>query len=187
MSTTNGTDTTVYKLVDGSAYTVNPTPAQQLISFPGWSVMPPVVQPSYGARDARADWHTNMIGARRDLIWYNWVQPAMGTERFDNYNINYDSGGVDVRYWTVKYDNTVLLDSTFLNYATQTSTDYLYNNRPICDGSHYDAPVTYSSGGGSVDLAPLVTAVEDLSFIDETFTINNGASMYTVRGRMRVS
>jgi len=182
-----GTDTNIYQLVDGAAGSSRLGDIARTLSLPGMATVPKVLEQSYGARTTVTDWNTNVRDFRWDQVVYNWIQPSQGTLRTDSWNTAFTSGQIYQAYKVLKQNQIAVIDSTCLTVAPQTTTKYYYNSIPPCNGALIEPAPAIAGGGGSVDLQPVVDAIEELSFIDQTFTINNGADMFSVRGRIRVS
>jgi hypothetical protein len=151
------------------------------------ATVPKVLEPSYGARTTVTDWNTNVRDFRWDYVIYNWIQPSQGSLRTDSWNTAFTSGQIYQAYKVLKQNQIAVLDSTCLTVAPQTTTKYYYNSTPPCNGALVEPAAAVSGGGGSVDLDPLVAAVEDLAMVDYSFSLNNGASVFNMRGKVRVA
>lgn len=154
-----------------------------VITSPGWSTCAGPVLPTYGARNSLANYEANVHVIKRDLIYYAC-------------NINYEAdhrldggggyiGSVDFKTWATFYVDwsgpVVLVDQVMVD----STPEY-----PCVPDADLANPLQVgipggSSGGGSVDLAPLVAAVEELALVDTDIEINNGAAMFSVRGKVR--
>lgn len=183
----NGTDTTVWNLVDGGRGTIDFQPPAYIASLPGWYATPPVL------KEGTTPWHrptlfNSQLVSLRGNLWVDYdngdvVSYTLLTKFLSNLSMK------AYTYFAVaRYRNQIIPDIISIQTGVQTSSEYLYNSQPITPDVPVSRLAVIGGGGGStVDLAPLVAAVEDLSFVDQTFTINNGADMFTVRGRIRVS
>jgi hypothetical protein len=156
------------------------------IASRGMDTMPAVSTRVVGARDNYHSWTTKAWEYKKQLVKF-----ATGYDTFDTV--------ISVRY---QYDGGTLTGVQTATFLTQTQAavmTQLVSMKGETPGEWYpsgDVPAetaaqvgaaSAASGGGTVDLTPLVDAVDNLSFVDQTFTINNGADMFTVRGRIRVS
>jgi hypothetical protein len=57
-------------------------------------------------------------------------------------------------------------------------TDYIAQRTPVA--------VVSGGGGGSIDLTPVVTALNDIATMDADYTANNGGAIWTMRGRVKM-
>jgi hypothetical protein len=186
-STTNGTNTNVYQLVDGQANSSNLQELARTLSLPGCNTVPPVLELTYGARTTVDDWKANVRDFRWDQFVYNWCQPSQGSRRDDDWNTAFTSGKIYQSYKTLKFAQVAVIDSTCITLGPQTSTKYYYNSQPTCNGGLVEPIIVAGAGGGgSVDLAPVVDAIEELALVDYSLSLNNGASVFSMRGKVRV-
>lgn len=183
----NGTDTTIWQLVDGGRGASDYLPPAYIASLPGWYATPPVLKEGATPWHRPTNWNSQMVSLRASL----WTDYDNGdTVSYTLFTKNLSNLGPMKAYTyfaVARYRNQIIPDVISIQTGVQTASEYLYNSLPITpDVPEYRLTVS-GGGGGSVDLGPLTTAVDNLSFVDQTFAINNGADLFTVRGRIRSS
>jgi len=187
ITTSDGTDTTVWKLVDDGTQASAQVPVPWVAGRPGWQTMPTMQLPTQAGRTTLTEWRNKMAPLRNE-IWENWCGAVLGDAVQQSNYLSYEDFQSDIDYFTVRFNPFIILDALSLITGTPTATTYYYNGTPHSYPLATEVPTIYSAGGGgSVDLDPLVEAVQDLSFVDYTFSTNNGANMFSMRGKVRVS
>jgi hypothetical protein len=158
-------------------------PVSYVISQPGWSTNAPPVLFTYGGRTSLDDYQTNVHPLKRDLV-YACTNVAAATDwRFDG------GGGyigeVEYKTWGMLYLDfagpvlaldQIMVDSNpeYPRIPDASLANPLQLGRPGCP-----------SGGGSVDLAPVVAALQEIALIDVDYTANNGGTIFSMRGKVR--
>lgn len=184
---TGSPDTTVYVLVDDSLRSTSTMRIIDVASSAGWRTMPKVQPASQAGRTTLTDFDAKLVALRR-LIWPAWTNCALGSEASATAVPNNAPDEIDLFYFTVRFDALFFLDQLTISLFTETTTSYFYNGQQVCDGATDPRfnTVGGSSGGSTVDLTPVVDAIEDLALVDYSLSLNNGASVFSMRGKVRV-
>jgi len=154
-------------------------------SRPGFGAMPPVLPYLYGARSVIGDYDSNLHPAKITLLqrctnaYHVSSQHASGGGYIDPQNFStftsifFDRAGP----WTM----TDVIQTWDEDAVWRPAGD-----QPTINPYQEGVPGGGGSGGVSVDLAPLVAAVEELAMVDHNLSINNGSVMFSVTGKVRV-
>jgi len=147
--------------------------------------MPTILAPTYGARNTKTDWNTNMIALRRS-IWTTWTTATLGAAALNTLTLSTLTGVCDLRHWTVQQGNVIAYDVTSIVTAVQSSVEYFPSNLPIDNGMPGQTLVVAGlSPAPEFDDSGIVGAIEDVALIDQDISINNGSAIFSARGKVR--
>lgn len=153
-------------------------------SRPGFASAPPVKQFTYGARDTIVDYTTNMHTIRLQLFTYCTGRSEEAQQYVDGNSYN---GWVHFRTWSVLYKAYVgafvLVDQVCVQHGDIKAAFDAAPDNPYMLGQQ--GTTSGSGGGGTIDITPIVEALQDIALIDYDLAINNGATMFSVRGKVR--
>ncbi len=180
----SGGGTDVHKIQPLDTNWNNFMPLSYVFSSPGWRTMPQVVLattvPGGGAVDTA---FTNGPWALRASILGSWCNVS------DTHNVNDQYSAPEGAQTTVwrriwKGGNLIFVDVIGIMWGSLTGLDDVAGQPTDFIGSA--PPISISQGGGgSVDLGPVVTALQDIALMDVDYTANNGQNTISVRGKTR--
>jgi hypothetical protein len=180
------TSTDTYLLVGLDCEVSARPPLPYIVGSPGFRSPPPRAYPFLlpDGNQARYQYRDGMWNLRKDII-NRYGGSSISGEDEDQTSGSYD---VDTHYWFGAYkrsDGMVIVDASGISYGTlDAGTTYAYPSDFV--GS--SMPVALSAGGGgAVDLTPVVDALNDIALIDVDYTANNGATIFSMRGKVRTS
>lgn len=153
---------------------------RQVFTSNGWRTLPQVVIPATlpNGDDAETGFLGGPFALRQDLV-VGFTNANNGNTRDITKN-----GPDGVSYFVCeqlvwKY-NVVFVDVIGMMYGTLSGVDAFAALPTDFEG---ESPiVAVGGGGGSVDLDPLVAAVNRVALIDVTYTFNNGGAAFSMRG-----
>jgi hypothetical protein len=137
--------------------------------------------------DGSSPWaaYRNKVWNWRLDIWAKYTGALADLQNEDDTGTRY---GITTRFIFISHfkNLAVVLDGSGILWGTPTvdvfvgyPTDFV-GASPIAIGA---AP----SGGGSIDVTPIVEALNEIALIDVTYTVNNGKAAITVRGKVQSS
>jgi len=155
-------------------------------SRPGFAAAPTVKQFEYGARDTISDYTTYMHTIRMQLFTYCTGRSEEAQQYVDGNSYN---GWIHFRTWSVLYKAYVgafvLVDQVCVGHGDIKAAFDTAPDNPYMLGQQGN---TGGSGGGAaIDLAPVVAAIEDLSLVDWTIDLDNGAVSWSAHGKARTT
>jgi hypothetical protein len=160
-------------------------PMHYVASLPGWNTVPPFVQESVGARDNNAYFRTHLWEIKKTVF-------SFCTDGVVQTDENIVSGIAGANTNTQTYYAAFQCGAVVcivMQQAFMKNTGSTYD--PLNGSSMYNAysegnPGAGSAGGGSVDLTPVVAALNDIAMIDVDYTANNGSAVFSMRGKVNV-
>ena len=143
----------------------------------GMRTMPKALQPLYGARNTLNEWRNVMVPFRRATMCGAMAITAksLRQETQDCSPINYD---IYSDFWVCVKNGLVGVDSTLLVLYQGDWTWNLPGDIPTSDG------LCGGSQGVLINTQNIVESIDQLSFSDVDVSFNNGATVYSVRGRL---
>lgn len=186
---TTDTDTDNYELtfLDTPVFSgTGKNPPHYVMSRPAFGYGAPVMAPSYGARDTIADYNSNMHPIKLQILVHS-CNASDGTDSYVD-GTGFDGWVANRTYQTLftwYYGAYVLVDYIAVNSGDLKLLPGNPGYNPLMYGLA-GAPQA-GGGGGSTDLTPVVDAIDNLAMVDYNTSINNGAQMWSMRGRVRVS
>ncbi len=183
----DGTDVTNYNMAQADTPYISGSgriPLEYMGNRPGFADMPPVIQSQYGARDAYADFEATAWLAKKRMIVASTGFDYVG--QTDAYNVNFFpsiSARTFVAIYNSGYGQWVSVQSISFNHNDPTYAPY--EERPTYQPNMLAQSGVASSGGGSIDIAPVVAALNEIAMIDVTYSANNGATTFSMRGKVR--
>lgn len=180
----SGGGTDVHKIQPLDTNYNNFMPLTYVFNSPGWRTMPqvalPVTVPGGGSVDTA---FTNGPWALRASILGSWCNVSGSHDVNDQYSM---PEGIQTTIWRQiwKGGNLAFVDVIGIMWSTPTGLDSVTGQPTDFIGSA--PPISMSSGGGSVDLTPLVAAVQDLVTQEVDWTANAGGSTWSLHSKVRV-
>lgn len=168
-----GTDT--YVLIGLDCETSARPPLPYIGNAPGFRSPPPRAYPSvlWNGSNAKGQYGSDMWPFRKDL----WNKYGGSSSSGDDEDQTTGSYGCDTHVWFTHYkrsDGMLVLDATGITWGTVDATvTYSYPTDFVSAST--PAPLVLSGGGGSIDLTPLVDAVNEIANKDVQIDINQGA------------
>lgn len=155
---------------------------QTIFDSPGWRTMPQQVLPNTTPDAIGVDIaYLNGPFALRKDICGTWGNATV--VQAHNWEISLSDIGEQSIYVFITYRvNTSFFDVTGILWSNAGLFTTIAAQATDLIGA---APVFVQSSGGSVDLGPVVTALQDISMIDVDYTCNNGQNTVSVRGKVR--
>jgi hypothetical protein len=178
----SGGGTDVHQLVALDCPTSGVVPLAYALSCPGWRNPPPNVYPdtlpdggscvtkySVGPVALRTNWLSNVCGATIGVVDNDFAGPAFGVSN-------------TIFYFDVSFGLQIMVDATGVMHGTLAADGLLAYPGDYVGSS---VPVAGGGGGGSVDLGPVVDALEDIATMDVEYQANNGGTVWSMRGKVR--
>jgi hypothetical protein len=157
-----------------------------LAQQPGSRAQTPILPLTVGDTQSREIWNDVIRPLRHDIIEEigDCFQETTATVD-ENLNLT----GMRARIVNVVYTRLMyLFVDTLICYTDDGSGSYSFaGNIPPTDGQFSAGAPTIlaGGGGGSVDLAPVVAALQDIALMDVDYVANNGSTTWSMRGRVR--
>lgn len=165
---------------DGNTQTIT-----SLANSPGWNATLSSVYPDTlpDSTSCVTSYHLGPV-ALRITIWNDFCNCTTGPQTADFAGPSF---GVENAIWhfAISFGLSWVLDATGVMHGALTATsleayptDYIAQRTPVA--------VVSGGGGGSIDLTPVVTALNDIATMDADYTANNGGAIWTMRGRVKM-
>lgn len=181
-------DTYIFKYFACDTILVSATRGRQpvgyVLSRPGFNASPIPVLSTYGSRTTITDYASNVHEMKKTLV-YNATDIAAAAEH------SYDAGDYAIGSLTSKTWMVVYQDLTGPVVMVEQIAVYDTPEYPLVPDANPQNPIGTGipgcpSGGGSVDTSGIVAAIEELVLVDRDIFVNNGASIFSVRGKVNV-
>lgn len=189
MQYVQGADTTQVDLLCADIYSgATFVPLGHVLESPGWRRMPKLLMSTYGANDTAALF-VSVLRAVRSSVYDSWC--GQGAPTWDHYDIIPNMTGLLYHTYTALLYVINYLGRDLICLATNDGTmpaSFLNGNQPT-DG--LDAgPQSPSSGGGGggitqAQVDEIVAAVNNVALQAYDLSLNNGATIFSVRGNIR--
>jgi len=153
---------------------------------PGWTYNPGPKLATYGSRTTWTDFNSNIV-ALRGSIYSNFCGDFdNGSQSTRDCTLNILSAHVKLWYTPWVERSRCGVDVIACPKYT-ASTDYEWGEDRV--GNEGILPpnltIALSGGGGSVDLTETNEILQDIALADADYTANNGASIFTMRCKVR--
>lgn len=150
-------------------------PIAYVMPMPAWRTMPKVLLNVYGATTTKTSFEAVIVALRAD-IFATWL----GCPGLSYASSGHGWGITGLTEYCYEAAISVVamngVDVMALNVKTAAVTHTILNDQPPSDGLLAGAQVFFAgASGGSVDLDPVVTALQDLAHQTSTVSVNNGA------------
>lgn len=183
---TEGGDDLYHQLLDISLAGSGKRRVDDIISAPGFSTAPKTLLTSYGSHSPGTDWAGTLWFARNKII-ENWSNAEQLLDNQQSWTLAPMSGTSYIRTSVWRERNVALADtSTLTTWDGASGAEIAGGQNPAFPGKTPSVPVIGGGGGGSVDLAPVVEALQDIALRDVDYQANNGSTVFTMRGRVNV-
>lgn len=183
---TGASDTTTYVLIDVNTSVNDCYHFSSFFALPGMGSMPKGTPLVVGSRTVTDVYGESIELARRTMVeyWTNSSQTSVAAYAGYNY--------VEIEIQSVQRVRSYnrygyrWLDSTIICYYEQTTDVVVPGDQNLFNQPKEGAGVAAGGGGGgSVDLSPVVEALNDIAMIDVDYSANNGGVVFSLRGRVR--
>jgi hypothetical protein len=185
ITTDAGSDTYEWVLSDSLANSGGPhLNLHYVASTPGFSTVPLYVSQDVGGRNNR--------DLARNQLWtlkYQYIEnvTAMTMWLVDYVEIVLYDGSVRAQHNVASFYSKVgtgTVCQTF-NFEGTSGDDDIPGKVNQYNPLQCGIAGSSTAGGAAVDTAPIVAAIEELALVDYDFAINNGADMFSMRGKVR--
>jgi len=184
---TAGANVDVYQLVDYGQNATTRYPADFVQCQPGWNTVTKAWAPTVAGRTVATEWNGKLVAARKAIL-DNWTNASSSSyaERLESWNATLN-GLVRVRYlgWIEQCRGGT--DYTSLVTYEATASDTIPGDVNIAPPVQVTNVTTIGGGGGSTDIEPVVEALNDIAAQDYNISLNNGQTIFSVKGRSTTS
>lgn len=155
-----------------------------VFTLPGIRKAPPIFPKLGGSRNTLDFWDASATDMRK-----SFMADITGWSSTEIDATDYTTTGPATRYkgavWTVKKAQHFGTDWILAQADNGSPPAGYVGAQPEAQGGPALAPVAVvGSGGQAVDLAPVVSALQDIALIDVSYTANNGGAVWSMRGRV---
>jgi hypothetical protein len=159
-------------------------PHDFILNSPGWQWMPLPMPATIGASNTQVLWRNGPAAMRKAMLesWGGASDPGW-TERSGTG----DFGTNWAHFYSQFYNRGVVSLDAMLIYLITNTGDFPATWSSESNGQCPVAPVPIISGGGSVDLSPVTTALNDIATRSVDYVANNGGAIFSMYGKVNTT
>ena len=178
-----GAGTDLYHIVVPGIGQGGQVPFAGILNSPGWRTMPQWMPAIIGGANTEVEWRNKMAAMRADILttWGGASTPGW-VERSGSgsYGLNW------VHFYSQFTDRELVsLDASLIYVSSTGFTLDEYDGAPV-DSQASGSNTSMVAGSSTAGLQGLVEAVQDIAFRDVDVSFNNGDTIYSARGGVRV-